>query len=487
MARMSRRVFLKSTAALVSTGALAVACGAQPPSTPQAAQQSQTSGAAPEGGQATTSAPSVAQAPGAPAAGAPVPALLRSGNGEETFFNKTIDLFEKQHGDVKVNRIFVPGGSDYTTKLDLMIASGDPPAIYAPFSDRGYRYYAARGLSQPLDDFVARDKFDLSDFHPDGMKGCRWQGKLMALPLDLWPHLIFYNKTLFRAAGVPDLTMDWNDANWTTDEYLNLAQKLTKRDGNRVVQFGSDAYFNYWAAGWAFGGDWLPPETYTTGIVSDFAGDKDPRVLAAVQWAADLMLKHKVAPTPAQTQQVQAGAPSLFMSGKIAMGINNIGQLSDYSKITAFEWGVAPAPNPPNREKRHLHVWIDFWSMIKGVKNLEGAWQLLKFMLSPEAQRIYPIQYGPMSARLSLGKDWMDVQKGRLKLSPAELNVMVEGPKHEQIDPENWTVNFSPINSQALQPALDKIWLGDQTPADAIAKAAPAIRKLIDETKTVKK
>jgi len=45
-----------------------------------------------------------------------------------------------------------------------MIAGGDPPAIYAPFSSRGYRYYAARGLSQELDDLVARDGIDLADF-----------------------------------------------------------------------------------------------------------------------------------------------------------------------------------------------------------------------------------------------------------------------------------------------------------------------------------
>jgi ABC-type glycerol-3-phosphate transport system substrate-binding protein len=166
------------------------------------------------------------------------------------------------------------------------IASGDPPAIYAPFSDRGYRYYAARGISQPLDDFVARDKLDLSDFHPDGMKGSHWNGQLMALPLDLWPHLIFYNKNIFRDAGVDPLTTDWNGTAWTTDKYLDIARKLTKQDGSEVKQFGSDAYFNYWATGWIFGGDFLPTDTYDTGIVSDFAGDKDDRVKAAVQWAA---------------------------------------------------------------------------------------------------------------------------------------------------------------------------------------------------------
>jgi multiple sugar transport system substrate-binding protein len=471
MATISRRSFLRSGAALLGIGALSMtSCAGAPESAPSA-------GTAPSAGAAATGGPAPA------AAGAPVPALLRSGNGEENFFNQAIDLFEKQHTDIKINRVFVPGGADYTTKLDLMIASGDPPAIYAPFSDRGYRYYAARGLSQPLDDYVARDKLDLSDFHPDGMKGCHWNGQLMAMPLDLWPHMIFYNKNIFREAGIDALTTDWNDTAWTTDKYLEIARKLTKQDGGQVKQFGSDAYFSYWASGWTFGGDFLPADTYETGIVSDFAGDKDDRVKAAVQWAADLMLKEKVAPTPAQSQQVQAGAPSLFMSGKIGMGIGNIGNLADLSKVTAFEWGVAPSPQPPAGAKRHLHVWIDFWSMIKGVKNVDGAWELMKFMVSPEAQKIYPIQYGPMSARLSLGKEWMDLQKSRLKLSDAELNVMTDAPKHEQIDPENWTVNFSPINSQALQPALDKVWLGDVSAADAIMQAAPAIRKLIEETK----
>ncbi|MBI3959552.1 MAG: sugar ABC transporter substrate-binding protein [Chloroflexi bacterium] len=472
VSQLSRRSFLKqSSVAFAGLGALwLAACVPPTPGAPASDASAQSgAGAAP-----------------APEASAPVLALLRAGDGEEDFFNRAIDMFEAQHPETKIGRIFVPGGQEYITKLDLMIAAGDPPAIYAPFSDRGYRYYASKGLSQELDDFVARDNLDLSDFHPDGMKGCRWQGKLMALPLDLWPHLIFYNKTLFREAGIPDLPTDWNDASWTVDKYLEIAKQLTKKEGDQVVQYGSDVYFNYWASGWTFGGDFLPASTYEIGVVDEFAGDTDPRVAASVQWSADLMLKDQVAPTPAQAQQVQAGAPVLFMSGKIAMGISNIGRLSRYAGIDAFEWGTAAAPNPPNGEKRHLHVWIDFWSMIKGVKNLEGSWQFLKFMVSPEVQKIYPIEYGPQSSLLSLAPDWLAIQKQKLpNLSDAELAVMTEAPKQEQIDPENWTVNFSVINSQALQPALDLVWLGEKDAATAIAEAAPKIRKLIDETKNV--
>ncbi len=435
---------------------------------------------------APTASDSGAAAP-ASTGGDPVPALLRAGSGEEDFFNKVIDIFEQKNPEIKINRVFAPGGSDYITKLDLMIAGGDPPAIYAPFSSRGYRYYAARGLSQELDDLVARDNVKLDDFHADGMKGCHWNGKLCALPLDLWPHVIFYNKTLFKEAGVEAPPTDWNDKSWTYDALREKAKALTKTEGDTTTQFGVSFVFDNWPTGWLFGGDWFPKETYEKGVIEQFTGDTDEKTLAAVQWFADLMLKDKVAPTPAQSQQLQSGVSTpFFMTGKVAMELGNIGSLSQYASIKDFEWGTAALPFPPDGSDRHMHVWIDFWSMIKGVKNLEGSWQFLKFMVSEEAQKIYPCEYGPQSALGSLGQYWIDLQKKTLpNMSDAEMAVLTDAPKYEQIDPENWTVNMSIVNDQALQPALQRIWLGEGSAKDIISQAAPDIRKAIDESKTI--
>ena len=426
---------------------------------------------------------------GAPAAASddPVPALLRAGSGEEDFFNRVVDIFEEQNPDVKINRVFAPGGAEYITKLDLMIAGGDPPSIYAPFSNRGYRYYAARGLSQELDGFVERDEVDLTNFHADGLKGCQWQGQLMALPLDLWPHLVFYNKTMFEAAGVELPPTDWTDKTWTYDRYLEAAKALTITEGDTVTQFGTTQGFNYWAAGWLFGGDWWPMDTYEKGIIEEFTGDTDERTAAAVQWVQDLMLKEKVAPTPAQSQQLQVGVSTpFFMTGKVAMEIGNIGSLSQYAAINEFEWGVAPAPFPNDGSDRHLHVWIDFWSMIKGVKNIEGAWKFMKFMSSEESHKIYPCEYGPQSALLSLSDYWTDLQRATLtNLSDAEFGVIQDAAQYEQIDPENWTVNMSIVSGEVLQPMLDRVWLGEGTAADIIAETAADMRAKIDETKVI--
>jgi ABC-type glycerol-3-phosphate transport system substrate-binding protein len=124
--------------------------------------------------------------------------------------------------------------------------------------------------------------------------------------------------------------------------------------------------------------------------------------------------------------------------------------------------------------------------MIKGTKNLDGSWQFMKFMVSAEAQKIYPISFGPMSSLLSLGGYWSEFYKKTLpKLSDKEFQVITDGPKHEVLDLENWTVNFSPINDQAINPGLDKVYLGQQAAVDALKEMTPKVKKIIDDTKNV--
>ena len=211
--------------------------------------------------------------------------------------------------------------------------------------------------------------------------------------------------------------------------------------------------------------------------------DTTPKTIAAVQWVADMVLKDKSATSPAQEKSLAAANQNPFTTGKVGMYLGNIGDLSTLQQVKDLNWGLAAAPFTPDGSPRHQHVWIDFWSMIKGVKNLEGAWQFLKFMVSSDAQKIYPIEYGPQSSLKSLASYWVEKQKALMPTKTAqEFQTMIDAPKYEQIDLENWTINFSPINTQALQPMLDVIWLGEKTAEQAIKEATPNINQFIKDT-----
>ncbi len=59
-------------------------------------------------------------------------------------------------------------------------------------------------------------------------------GKLYFFPTNWNNVVVFYNKDLFDAAGIP-----YPKKSWTWSEFLDAAQKLTKRDASgQVTQYG---------------------------------------------------------------------------------------------------------------------------------------------------------------------------------------------------------------------------------------------------------
>lgn len=233
--------------------------------------------------------------------------------------------------------------------------------------------------------------------------------------------------------------------------------------------------------GWTHGGWWFNKDWDKTGWITKFNAPDDPALAEALQFWADAANKLHIAPTAAEQQQTQAGAPNLFMSGKVAMYLSDIGSLSQFAKIKEFEWGMAARPHP-TKLASHTGIWVDKWSMFKQVRNPEGSWLFMKHMVSPEGLRIYPMAYGPIPSRQSLGKEWADLWTKNVGKPVEELNVAVDAVDQEFVTPDNFTVNFSPINDGAIQPEVDKIYLGNQSASDGIKAMQPKVEKLIADT-----
>ena len=62
---------------------------------------------------------------------------------------------------------------------------------------------ASQGMLLPLDDLLAQDRHDISDFHPEAVASTRYHGGQFGIPVQTTPELMCYREDLFEEAGIP--------------------------------------------------------------------------------------------------------------------------------------------------------------------------------------------------------------------------------------------------------------------------------------------
>jgi multiple sugar transport system substrate-binding protein len=470
---------------------LLAACG-QAPASPAATSTPATAPAAaptaPAAASPTTAASAAAQPTAQTAAqatnGAPVVPLIKISTGTLPFFKKALETFSQQHPEISIQPVYV-NLDEYDPKTDLMVAAGNPPSLFYPAASRCYRYYATKDLILNLEPLIARDKFSLDDFTANSLAGCKWKGSLLSLPKSHSVWALFYNKKLFDNAKIAYPPTDWHDASWTWDKFRETAKALTIAQGSKVTQYGAGSDFGTgWTSGWSHGGWWFNKDWVDTGWITKFTAPDDPATIEAVQFWADLMNKDHYMPTTEETQGVQAGAPNLFMTGLVGMYLEYTGQLNLYAKITDFDWGIAPWPHgAKDQYPTHHGAWIDQWAIFKTTKNVEGSWLFLQFLVSKDGENLTDIQRGSPSSRKSMGQAWVDQWKSQLpKVDPKQLQVVTDALAIDWLTPDNWSVNFSPVDDKVLEPALQKVSLGQQSASDAINGVKPKVDQAIADS-----
>ena len=69
--------------------------------------------------------------------------------------------------------------------------------------------FATKGVLTPLDEIMATDRLDPSDFHTAGWQAAHWGGRPYGIPNQTTPELLFYRTDLFAEAGLaPPQTVD---------------------------------------------------------------------------------------------------------------------------------------------------------------------------------------------------------------------------------------------------------------------------------------
>ena len=373
---------------------------------------------------------------------------------------KTIDGFAadfmKANPGIKVTPIYAGTYQETLVKALTAHKSGTPPVTSVLLSTDMFTLIDEDAIV-PIDSFVktADDKAWLAGFYPAFMMNSRTEGKTWGVPFQRSTVVMYYNKDLFKEAG-----LDPNKPPQTWADLKAAATKLTKKDASgKVTQWGvqiPSSGFPYWLF-----------QTLTTGndaILANEAGTKvkfdDPKVIEALQYWVDLG-KAGVHPPGV----VEWGTtPKDFFEKKVAIMYTTTGNLTNVKNNAKFDFGVAMIPG--NARKGSPTGGGNFHIFKKASPaQQEAAFKFIKWVTQPERAAqwsmdtgyvaVSPAAYGTDTLR-KYGRDFPPalVARDQLEHSVAEFSTH-----------ENQRV------TKALNDGLQAALTGTKTPAQAMQDA----------------
>jgi multiple sugar transport system substrate-binding protein len=425
--RRTRRAWLRSAAALGSAagaGVLLAACGA--------------GGATSAGGDKPNPSAAPASIRFHSRGGAPT-------SQEIMLYEEQVPLFMQKYPNIKVTHEGFTG-EDYPTKITVLSAGGTlGDAMWTAIGGGNIYAFAAQKVIQPVDPFVAKEKFDLGQYYKNVIEGLKRDGKIYGLPFKSHPgvSILFYNQTLHeqKGAGVPDKT-------WTLDRLIDAAKRITAGDtwGYQpdLVQKGLLALTR------SFGGELLDPDGKKSLLNS-------PQAIQAITWIYEAIHKHKIAPTPQQASDA-GGVGPLFTNGKLGSGRWGTSfQLTAQQGIKdAFKWFAALHPKGPGGVFGSDYE-ADAYSMTSVTKAPDAAWLWLKWITSQEAG----IRLGEIGGTVG-GRP--DVYKSPRILKDPIRQVFLEAMDTAQPGRTAYNTRFGEYET-TINNGLKPLWDGNETPS----------------------
>lgn len=375
-------------------------------------------------------------------------------------YNDSQDRFHVQYMEV--------GGSQIDRKLLLSIAGGNPPDIAGFWNDRIVDY-VQNGALLPLDSLMEGSDMSSADYLPRVMDSCRYEGFTWGLPLTPATLALFYNRRLFREAG-----LDPDSPPRTIAELDAYSELLTKRDeAGRITQLGfSPDIPGWWNHLWGlwFGGSLWDGASQVT-VAS-------PPFLEALEWANGYSEKYGVQ----QLDRFKAAAENFdspqwpFFSERLAMVIQGVWTSNFIRRhCPNLDWDVAPFPTAGADSESTTFLQCDLLVIPKGASNPEGAWDFIQFTQRAENLERLNILHHKFSPRVEVSDGFYEMHPNpriRLFQDLATNGTVHVAPAIPQFsDLQRWMIY-----------AFNQVYKEGRDPSDTLREVQSEIQKGLDRS-----
>lgn len=388
-----------------------------------------------------------------------------SGKEESDLAAKYAIAFEANHPNIHI-RIEPVAGMDNNMKLTMQSVAGTLPDVVF-LVDSNVPTFNRYHIVKNLWPFIYNDQaFNVKDIYPQMLEtGKDRNGSLYMLPRELGVVVMFYNRTLFRRAGLPDPS-----PKWTYDEFVEMAQKLTVRDSSgRTTQYGFRANYNwpglYASLIYSEGGKLLSPDRMTSLLGS-------AKSAHALHLLTDMVTDLQIAAPQDATLTSQAIHP--FSAGIVAMTPSVFPAVPKMrATMKQFDWDVQRMPR--GSHKLVVTIGASGYGISETTLHPQESWQFLRFILSTEGQKILASQGSGIPALKSLAKDscWR-----KRDLPPQNLNAFTDSVPYGM--PWQDSLIFAdPEVVDVVNEAFDRVFLKQKSVEKAFDEADSRISEIL--------
>lgn len=364
---------------------------------------------------------------------------------------KVCDNFNKLHeGKIIVKPMDV---SDPETKTLTAAAGGAAPDLFK--IDRfKVGSFAAKDVLTDLSPYIKKDKINSNIFFKPTWNETIYGGRPYALPWNTDSRPLYYNKTMFKTAG-----LDPERPPKTWEDLTLYSKKLEVQVNGKYSRTGFIPTNGNWGfVGWLFsaGGD-----------VTDATGKKvtwnNPAGIKAASYVADTLARFGGVG--------KVNAASSFTGGKAGMEI----QVSDQMRGYKFELGAAAPPRPSGLEKDVL-TWSGGFALAipRGSKHPKEAWEFIKYYCTnKEAQLILGTEgTGQIPVLKAAAYDERFLKSSKVTRTTVEL---LEEGRFRPVIPageELWKLYSDTVNSELTS--------AKRSPVDILNRTASEAQKILD-------
>jgi multiple sugar transport system substrate-binding protein len=332
---------------------------------------------------------------GAQSATGPIKVWL-SNNPEEIAWGKAmVSEWNSANPEEKVTAQEIPAGKTSEEVIGAAITAGNAPCLVFNTSPAAVPQFQKQGGLVALDDFSGATDYietrsgDVADQYesPDG--------KFYQMPWKQNPVMIFYNKDLFKKAGIdPE-----NPPLKTYDEFLATSKKIvdSKAAQAAIWPAPSSEFFQSWF-------DFYPLYAAESGgkqtIEDGKATFDDPAGKDVWNFWAQMYENGY-----AQKEKYNGDS---FADQKAAMAVVGPWAIAVYGEDV--NWGVVPVPTKDGKEASEINTFTDAKNigLYSACKNQQTAWNVLKFATSEDQDGKLLEKTGQMPIRADLPTTYAD-------------------------------------------------------------------------------